>query len=116
MIIVGIKDISSLGDDSSDIASFLYVDQAAHIFKLFTHTRRGAVLSELGNEGLGVTDEFKSILDPTAEKRVELVTTPLDAMLNLVREIAQRTHGDGILVLGILGVTVGLCHVRHNHL
>ena len=116
VIISGVKDISSLRDDSRDIASFLDIHQAADILKLLTHTRGSTVLPHLGNQGLGVTDELNGILDAAAEKRVELVTTPLDTMLDLVWEVSQCAHGDGILVLRVLRVTVGLGHVRHDHL
>ena len=44
-----------------------------------------------------------------------MVTTPFDTMLDLVGEVSQGAHRDGLL-RGILRVTVGLSLVRNDHL
>jgi len=50
-----------------------------------------------------------------AEKRVKLVTSPFDAMLDLVREVSQCAHGDRLL-RRVLRVAISLGLVRHDHL
>lgn len=69
----------------------------------------------LSNEGLGVLEELDGILDARAEQSVELVAAPLNAVLNLVGEVTERAHGDGLFGR-ILRVTVGLGLVRNDHL
>lgn len=44
-----------------------------------------------------------------------MVTTPLNAMLDLIREISQRAHWDGFF-RRILGISVALGLVRNDHL
>lgn len=102
MIVSLIKDVARLCHDSRNVAGFLDIHQAADVLKLLTHSGRSAALSHLGDQGLGITDKLNSILHATAEKSVELVATPLDAVLNLVREVAQCAHRDRIFVLRIL--------------
>jgi hypothetical protein len=72
-------------------------------------------LTKQAHESLRVFKELDSILNTGAEKSVELVTAPLDAVLDLVREVSEGAHGDRLL-RRILRVTIGCGLVRHNHL
>lgn len=49
------------------------------------------------------------------EEPVEKVTGPFDAVLDLVGEVPQSAHGNG-LFWGILGVSIALSDVGYNHL
>ncbi len=54
-------------------------------------------MTKLSDEGFRVTKELDGILDTRGEKGVELITAPLDAMLDLIREVSERAHGNGLL-------------------
>lgn len=72
-------------------------------------------MTKLCNEGLWVFEELDGVLHTRAEKSVELVAAPLNAVLDLVREVSEGAHRDGLLGR-ILRVTVGSGLVWHNHL
>ena len=112
---VGTADTTRYFHDTGLISSFLDIDKSVDVVELGTHASGGRVLAEGGNEGLGSTDELASVLDTRGEQSVELITAPLDAVLDLVGEVTECAHGDGLLGR-ILRVTVGLGLVRHNHL
>lgn len=115
MVVVGIKDITSLLDAHGDVSSLLQVDELVDVVELGAHARGCVVLAEHGNEGLRVLDELDGVLDSAAEERVKLITTPFDAVLDKVGEVTKSAHGDGLLGR-ILRVTVALSLVRDDHL
>jgi hypothetical protein len=59
--------------------------------------------------------ELLSIGSSVSEKGVEMIAAPLNAVLNLIREISQCAHWDSFF-RRILGVSVALGLVRNNHL
>ena len=59
--------------------------------------------------------ELLSIGSSVTEKCVEMITSPLNAVLDLIREISERAHWDGFS-RGILRVSVAHGLVRNNHL
>jgi hypothetical protein len=69
----------------------------------------------LGKEIRRVFEVGDSILSTINKQSVELVPAPLNAMLNLVGEVAESAHGDGLL-WRILRVTIAECLVGDNHL
>ena len=69
----------------------------------------------LGKEIRRVFEVGDSILSTINKQSVELVPAPLNAMLNLVGEVAESAHGDGLL-WRVLRVTIAECLMRDNHL
>ena len=114
-IVVAVEDFASLTDDTSLISSGLNLDKRLDSLKLSADTSRCGVLTEAGNESLRAADILAGILDTRAEESVELVAAPLDTVLNLVREVAERAHRDGLL-RRILRIAVSLSLVRNDHL
>ena len=82
---------------------------------MLTLLRRRVVFLQLFMEDCGVFQALHSVLDPCLELVVELLTSPLDAVLNHVGEVFERAERDFDLRL-ILAITVGLSDARDNHL
>lgn len=97
MVVVAVESVTSDLDHTVDISGFLDLNQTANIAELGAHASCCGVLAELSDKLLRFAEELNSVLDTGGEECVELITTPLDAMLNLVREVSKRAHRNGLL-------------------
>lgn len=110
-----IEDIAGLLDNSGDITGLLELNKLHDVLELSADTSAGGVGAESSDEDLRSLEEFDSILSAGAEERVKLITSPLNAMLDLIREVSKGAHRDGLL-RRVLRVTISLSLVGHNHL
>jgi hypothetical protein len=94
---------------------FLEVNHLLYGFKSSLLSRDGVVSLKLSNKDLGSFKVRRGITGMINEESVEKISSPLDAMLDLVREVSESAHGDSIF-RRILGITVALGEVGHNHL
>lgn len=115
MVISSVEDFASKLDALAEVAGLLQVNELSDSLESFEDSRGGAVLLELSEEHLLVLKEGRGIGGSVGEELVELSAGPLDAMLDLVGEVSQGAHGDG-LFRRILGIAVALSLVGHNHL
>ena len=110
-----IEDITGLLDDSVDITGLLELDERLNLLKLGANTSASGVGAESSDENLRATKEFDGILSAGTEESVKLITSPLNAMLDLIREVSKGAHRDGLL-RRVLRVTISLSLVGDNHL
>ena len=115
VIIAIVENITSLSDDTVNISVLLDIDEGVDIAKLGADASGSCVLSELFHESFRVSKELNCILHTRAEERVELITTPFDTVLNLIWEVSESAHGNGLL-RRILRITIGGGFVGNNHL
>lgn len=115
MIIAIVENITSLTDDTVNISGLFDINEGIDIAELGADARGSCILSELFHESFRVFKKLNCILHARAEQRVELITTPFDTVLNLIREVSECAHGNRLL-RRILRITIGAGFVRNNHL
>jgi len=76
---------------------------------------QGAGLPHLSQEGFLISKESPSVLRTVTEDTVELITAPLNAVLNQVGEVPHSAHGDGIF-WRVLYFMIAQSLVRDYHL
>jgi hypothetical protein len=115
VIEVEIEGLKGNGDTASEISTFLQLKEFMNLREGCDGGWTSLVGFALGEESSGVFKVREGILSAVNKKCVELIAAPLNAVFNLVGEIAQRAHGDGLLwwILRV-AVTEGL--VRNDHL
>lgn len=97
-----------------EVSGFLKIYKSLHVGESRDHFKR-ARFSHFSNKSSRVSNETSSVLRSIAEHTVELVTAPLDAMLNQVGEVPHSAHGNSIF-WRILDLVIAQCLVRDNHL
>mmetsp|Transcript_126726 Transcript_126726/g.366812 ORF Transcript_126726/g.366812 Transcript_126726/m.366812 type:complete len:302 (-) Transcript_126726:1433-2338(-) len=85
--------------------------QAAHLEDRLRIVGAGLAL---GDEGRGVLRELLRLPHRLDEEELELVASPLDAMVGKVREVPQSAHRDAAALVRLPAVAVGLRLERHN--
>ena len=88
VIIAIVENITSLTDDTVNISGLFDINEGIDIAELGADARGSCILSELFHESFRVFKKLNCILHARAEQRVELITTPFDTVLNLIREVS----------------------------
>ena len=96
MIKFRLKDI--LGDVNTVLHVLAFGDlyKVLNILKLLPYTGGSGVTSKIFNEFLRSIKEDLSIGSSVGEQGVEMISAPFDAMLNLIREISECAHWNGL--------------------
>mmetsp|Transcript_21396 Transcript_21396/g.33092 ORF Transcript_21396/g.33092 Transcript_21396/m.33092 type:complete len:705 (+) Transcript_21396:1078-3192(+) len=115
VVIVGVKLLLGQLHARFEAVGLLHLDEVDDALQGGGNAGGGRVGLELSDEQLGVVQVGDKVSRGVNEELVELVTAPFNAMLDLVGEVSEGTHGDGLL-RGILRVTVALGLVGDNHL
>jgi hypothetical protein len=82
---------------------------------LLSHTSDGGILLQLSQELVWLFQVPSHIIGSVIEHLAEQVSAPFNAMFNLVGEVSEGAHGDGLL-RGILGISIALGLVGNHHL
>ena len=115
MVIIVIEAFFSNGDAVIESVGLFHLDKVYNLLQFCYHTRGGRVILQFEKEGLWVVKESNKVSWSVYKMFIEFISAPLDAMLDLIGEISQSAHRNG-LFWWILRVTVALSLVWNNHL
>jgi len=115
VIEVEVEGLTGNGNTAREISTLLEFKKLFDFLQSGHHSGAGLVRFALGKESRRVFEVGDSILSTINKQGVELVTTPLNTVFNLVGEVAESAHRDGLL-WRILRVTIAECLVGDNHL
>jgi len=116
-VVVVIKFVQILWDLDAllIIRILLQVKQFLDFSQTAQSARWSCILSKLKKELLGIFNIWYSILRSVNKQVVELFPTPLNTVLNLIREVSESAHWDWLFGR-VLRVAIAQSLVRHNHL
>lgn len=115
MIELRLKDFLCNLNTICHILAFSNFDQFLDIWKLIFHSRRSCITTKLFDESLRSFEENLCISSSVSKECVEMISSPLYAMFNLIREISQCAHWNRFFGW-ILGITVTLSFMWDYHL
>ena len=115
MMIVIIEAFLSQSDAVIETSLLLHLDEVNNSLQSGNHGGRGGVVLELEHEDLGVIKVRNKISGGVNEKLVEFISTPFDAMLDLIWEVSKGAHWNSFL-WWILRITIALGLVWDDHL
>jgi hypothetical protein len=114
-MVVGVEAIFGYSNAVIESVGLFHLDKVYNLLQFSHHTCGGRVILQFEKESLRVVQESNEVSRSVYKMFIEFISSPLDAMLDLIREVSEGAHWNGFF-WWILRITVALSLVRNDHL